>query len=1109
MQVKAWEEKISIPTYKVGNPDKNPMFLEKRVYQGSSGKVYPHAVIDKVFSEKQNKEYKALFLENEYLKIMILPELGGRIQMALDKTNDYHFVYYNQVIKPALVGLTGPWISGGIEFNWPQHHRPSTMDPIDYLIMENSDGSKTIWVSEIEKMFGTKGMAGFTLYPGKAYLELKGKLFNRTEIAQTFLWWANPAVHVDEYYQSVFPPDVTYVFDHGRRDVSSFPIATGTYYKVDYSPGTDISKYCNIPVPTSYMAVDSKFNFLGGYHSEKQAGILIVADHHVSPGKKQWTWGCGEFGKMWDKNLTDEDGPYFELMAGVFTDNQPDFSFIMPGEERTFEQYFMPYKKIGKVKNATIDAAVNLEIDKNAVLIKVYATSHFSECQICLFHNNKIIFSYKSDLSPVKIFEQEIKLEEDQLNGTFKVNVESNIHKTLVSYELTKNQEKKDIPEPAKPIIHPKDIKSNDALFLAGLHLEQYRHANFKPEDYYNEALKRDPEDVRCNNALGMLFYRKGNFEKAEKLFRKSINAITRHNPNPFDGEPLHNLGLCLKMMHLYAESFDFFYKSCWNSHWQDNSYFQMAQIKSIEKNLEDALLFSEKSLIKNSHNFKNRHLKAIILRKLEKFENAVSFVKETINLDPFDFGSRNELYLLLNLIGDLDKSEEELKIMLNLMRNNENTFLEISNDYAKAGFYQEAIELLSKILGKSENPLVDYYLSYFEQQLGNNDSAKEHAIRGLSKSPDRIFPNKLDDINVLKTVILMNPMDFKVLYYLGNLYYDKQEYEKAIECWERSVLIEKNFPQTHRNLGIAYFNKRNDVSRAVEHLEIAFKINSNDSRILYELDQLYKKLGKDVLFRLEFLEKYQALVEERDDLSVEKITLLNINNVHSKAYEILTQRIFHPWEGGEGKASGQYIITCIEIAKNELDKGDFKKALEFLEKAKTYPENLGEGKLYQAKENDIDFFIGLCYENLHQTDLANKYYQMASEGNDDPAPAIFYNDQPPEKIFYQGWAWKKMNNINNAEKKFKKLIIYGEKHSDDNIEIDFFAVSLPDMQIFNDDLNLKNTNHCNFMMGLGYLGLGEKEKSKKYLLNVFEKDKAHQGAYIHLKLLEKIYILT
>jgi hypothetical protein len=179
-EVKAWEEVVIIPTYKIGEPDKNPVFLEKRVYQGSSGVVYPHPVVDKVYDLKEDKAYKSLFLENEYLKIMILPELGGRIQMAYDKTNDYHFVYYNRVIKPALVGLAGPWISGGIEFNWPQHHRPSTFDPVDYSIKENPDGSKTVWVSEIEKMFGTKGMAGFTLYPDKAYLEITGKLYNRT-----------------------------------------------------------------------------------------------------------------------------------------------------------------------------------------------------------------------------------------------------------------------------------------------------------------------------------------------------------------------------------------------------------------------------------------------------------------------------------------------------------------------------------------------------------------------------------------------------------------------------------------------------------------------------------------------------------------------------------------------------------------------------------------------------------------------------------------------------------------------------------------------------------------------------------------------------------------
>src|SRR5664279_5192255 len=278
-QVNAWSEKVTIPTYKLGTPDKNPMFLEKRVYQGSSGVVYPHAVIDRVYDEKEDKPYNAIFLENRYLKIILLPELGGRVQMALDKTNGYHFVYYNHVIKPALVGLTGPWISGGIEFNWPQHHRPSTFEPIDFTIKENEDGSKTVWVNEVERMFRTKGMAGFTLYPGKAFIEIRGKLYNRTPFPQTFLWWSNPAVKVNDDYQSIFPPDVYAVFDHGKRDVSSFPIAKGVYYKVDYAPGTDISRYKNIPVPTSYMAIASKYNFIGGYENDSKGGLPVSYTH--------------------------------------------------------------------------------------------------------------------------------------------------------------------------------------------------------------------------------------------------------------------------------------------------------------------------------------------------------------------------------------------------------------------------------------------------------------------------------------------------------------------------------------------------------------------------------------------------------------------------------------------------------------------------------------------------------------------------------------------------------------------------------------------------------------------------------------------------------------
>ncbi|MCK5819102.1 MAG: DUF5107 domain-containing protein [Psychromonas sp.] len=174
-------------------------------------------------------------------------------------------------------------------------------------------------------------------------MEITGKVYNTNETPRQFLWWANPAVKCGEDHQSIFPPDVTAVYDHGKRDVSSFSIATGEYYKVNYSPRAYISRYKNIPVPTSYMADKSDYNFVGAYSHDEKGGLLHIANHHVSPGKKQWTWGNCDFGLAWDRNLTDSNGPYIELMTGVFTDNQPDFTWIDTHEEKIFVQNFLPY----------------------------------------------------------------------------------------------------------------------------------------------------------------------------------------------------------------------------------------------------------------------------------------------------------------------------------------------------------------------------------------------------------------------------------------------------------------------------------------------------------------------------------------------------------------------------------------------------------------------------------------------------------------------------------------------------------------------------------------------------------------------------------------------
>jgi tetratricopeptide (TPR) repeat protein len=1098
--VQVWEEKITIPTYGIGKPEKNPIFLENRVYQGSSGVVYPHPVIEKILDDKEDKIYHALFLENAYLKIMILPELGGRIQMAFDKIRNRHFIYYNQVIKPALVGLTGPWISGGIEFNWPQHHRPSTFDPIDYTIEEHNDGSKTVWVSEVERMFRTKGMAGFRLYPGKAYLEINAKLYNRTPFPQTFLWWANPAVKVNDDYQSVFPPDVNAVFDHGKRDVSEFPIAKGTYYKVDYSKGVDISRYKNIPVPTSYMAIKSKYDFMGGYEHNSKGGLLHVANHHVSPGKKQWTWGKGEFGFAWDRNLTDEDGPYIELMTGVFTDNQPDFSWIQPFEERTFTQYFMPYSELGVVKNATKDAFVNLEVSGSTIDIKLYTTASHQRARVILLYNEQEIWTDYISIAPEAPYSNAITKTISQPEK-LKVMLVSATGTTLVQYQPEASLTK-DIPAAAKPAQEPAAIVSIEQLFLTGLHIEQYRHATFKATDYYQEALKREPGDVRCNNAMGLWLLKRAKFSEAEKYFHAAIQTLTERNPNPYDGEPYFNLGLCLSYLERYDEAFDAWYKCTWNVAWQDAAYLNLARIACRKNNFEEALELVNKSLHRNYTSAIARHLKAAILRKLNRIAEALQLTEESLLLDKFNIGCIYEQHLLYTALTQQGSADERLQHVHTIARQHVHNYIEYALDYAHAGLYSEAESLLVASIDTSHDvyPIVYYLLGYFETKKDDLKAAHRYYQLAAQSKADYCFPNRIEEAIALQAAIAHHGKDAKAPYYLGNFWYANRQYSEAIVAWEQSRYLDPSFPTVHRNLALAYHNKRSDSSAALQSLEKAFSLDTTDARVLMELDQLYKKLNKSHSERLALLEHYIALTESRDDLYLERITLYNLTGDHAKALALILSRKFHPWEGGEGKVVGQYLVCLLELAKAAIAEGQAAQALDYLQHAQNYPHNLGEGKLYGAQENDIFYLTGCALQLAGNIAEAKTFFEKATVGLSEPVQAIYYNDQQPDKIFYQGLAWNKLGQPEKAKAIFNRLISFGKQHLNDTIKIDYFAVSLPDLLVFDQDLNLRNKIHCHYLMALGCLGLNHDQihEAEKNFDIVLTHDVNHLGAVIH-----------
>jgi len=1064
-QVTVRVEPMTIPTYRVGAPEKNPMFLEKRVYQGSSGVVYPYPIIERVFDEKVDVTYTTITLENRYLQIMLLPELGGRVQMALDKTNNYHFVYYNQVIKPALVGLTGPWLSGGIEFNWPQHHRPSTFEPVDYRIEANADGSQTVWFSELERMSRTKGMAGFTLYPDRAYLEIAVQLYNRTPLPQTFLWWANPAVAVNDEYQSVFPPDVHAVMDHGKRDVSEFPIARGVYYKHDYAPGTDISRYKNIPVPTSYMAYHSDFDFLGCYDHGKQAGMMHVADHHVVPGKKQWTWGNGDFGRAWDRQLTDTDGPYIELMCGAYTDNQPDFSWLQPGEEKRFMQIFMPYKDVGAATNANQDAVIRLTVADGCAQIGVYLSSP-RHVTVQLVAAGQIVYTSEADLDPTTSFSKMVILSASITAPQLTLRVVDNGRELIAFTPLADTTTP--IPEAARAAPLPAEIESNEALYLNGLHLEQYRHATFAPEPYYLEALRRDPLDSRCNNALGLLLLRSGQFSQAEPYFRRAVESLTRRNPNPYDGEPFYNLGLTLLMQGSYVDAYNAFYKAAWSAAWQDSAYFELACLDCRNGDWERALTHIEHALTRNTRHHRARHARIVILQLLGREQDARIEITHSLILDRFNFGTLYELERLDGDSGYADALRANPKGTANIM-------LETALDYAHLGLFIEAATLLAEPERPAHiDPLLHYMRGWCLFQDGDPAAADAAFAQASALSPDYCFPNQIECVPALQLAMQRDPTDARAPYYLGNFWYAHRQYQDAITCWEHSRRLDEEFPTVHRNLGVAYMNKRHDAAKAQIAYERAFALNNEDARVFFELDQLYKMNNEPPAARLARLEQHRPLVDQRDDLTLERIALLNLTGHYNEALAILTTRNFHPWEGGEGKTAAQYVFSLVELAKWAIDDGAYAEAITLLERARIYPPNLGEGKLSGAHENQLDYYQGCAYRALKQEEHAQHYFTAASAGQLDLVSPRYYNDQPPELIFYQGCAYQELGQIAQAHAISERMIDYGRVHVDDVMQPDYFAVSLPDFVVFEADLSRRNRLHCHILIALGAFGLGD-----------------------------------
>jgi tetratricopeptide (TPR) repeat protein len=730
------------------------------------------------------------------------------------------------------------------------------------------------------------------------------------------------------------------------------------------------------------------------------------------------------------------------------------------------------------VQHANLNAAVSLHLKKGELQLGVAVTSNQPQITVIVSVNQKEVASFDRDLSPDLPFVEKIKLSRNTVETDLLVRVTGKGGRELISYQ-PKPRVKGEVPPPATEPPAPGEMTSNDELFITGLHLDQYRHATRSPAIYWREALRRDPLDSRSNNAMGLWHLRRGKFAEAEKHFRRAIERLTRRNVNPYDGEAYYNLGLCLRYLDRDGEAYDSLYKATWNQAWAAASYHALAEIDCSQKNWATALDHLTRSLRFDVDNLRARNLQVLMLRKLGQTGEAGLLLQATLQLDPIDWWARH-----LNngkLVCDLQ------------------TQLDIAHDYARSGFFSEAIDILKGAMETPRDlpdqslgalPMIYYTLGWLHEKTGDEKAALYYFKQAATLAPDYCFPSRLEEIAIFESVMRANPGDARAPYYLGNLFYDRRRHEEAIYLWEKSAKLDANFSIVWRNLGIGYFNISKKPAKARAAYDRAFKANPSDARLLYERDQLWKRLGKKPGKRLRELEEYPDLVRQRDDLSIELCALYNQTGQHEKAAQLVASRQFQPWEGGEGGPLGQHVRAQLAQGRAALTHQDFAKARTYFECALISPRNLSEAKHLLANQSDIHYWIGCAFAGLGDGKSAREHWLLAANYKGDFQEMSLRAIS--EMTFYSALSLEKLGQKLKAKKFFRGLLAYAQKLRRTQAKIDYFATSLPAMLLFDDDLQFRQETTALFLQAQAQLGLGKITRAKSLLQSTLRRDPNH-----------------
>jgi tetratricopeptide (TPR) repeat protein len=1066
--VSVTEDSLMIPTYLVDPPNPMPRFYDGQAHQGVKRRIYPYPMDENMTRVKEERAYHIIYLENEYIRIGIMPGLGGRIYEAIDKTNNYKFFYRNDVIEPSMIGMLGFWISGGNALGFPHHHGANTVAPMDYTIEKKPDGSVTVWMAYTELFHRTRLYYGFTIYPHSSIVEMTARPANPTPAVHSFLFWANPSVHADTNYQVIFPPSVEYVTQHHKTEMTTWPIADRRYNRFDYA-GMDISMWKNTGVPSSFFSWDPQEDFFGGYDHGKQAGTAWIGNHYICTGMKYWADGNNAAGRMINEGLTDTSGRYIELMAGAYTDNQPDYSWLQPYEMKQITMTWYPIRQLGGLKQANVNAALNLEIkDNGAISVRLNATRLYKGATVVLSYDDREISRKQIDISPALPCTLEVLVDGPVIKEKLVCTLTGSSGELLLEYRPAPPLHKP-MPAPLSAPPGPAEVKTLEELYLHGLRLDQFHNASLSSMPYYEEALKRDPGDYRVNTQMGILCLEKKRYEDAEKFLQTAEDRITMRYTRPKDSEALYYLAITQRWLHKDEEAYANFYRATWNAGWHAPSFHQLAEMDCERGDFLAALDHVERALETNVNDIRAHGLRVTILRKLGRLDEAERCANQILEEDLLDYQARNERYLVRKQSGRDKLARAALADLEKIMQGRVQSYLELATSYSNCGFYEEAIGVLSRLEKEGcEFPMVYYYLGYFWSQLGDPEKAQHYFTEANSKPHLYCFPFRDESVEALQAAIQYNPDEAMAYYYLGNLYYEQQP-AKAVSLWEQSRTLDSRFYIVQRNLALAAREQQNDQEHSVRLYEEAFSSNPQDQRLMYEYDMALEA------GRVSPAERYEKIYRGNREVSAQRTStllremdLLVFLGQYDQVVDLLNSSEFVESEGSRTLRDiyhNAYILRSLQASGT----GDYQAAFGDMQAALDYP----IGRWGSERRAQMYYLMGTYHEAAGNLAEAENNYRKA----------VGEVVEGTEFLYHKGLAYRKLGEPERSREQFTLLLEMVKEGSARSDAFRSFEAGSGSSAREARDF---------YMRGLAYLGLGRTGEARVQFERALELDPSH-----------------